>query len=284
MSIAAEASLIWEATAAVTRPPSTRVGSERIAGPLVVVEPAQRGDLGLEAALGPGPQRPLVALDGEDLHVLPTDVPLLGDELGAPELADLPVAVAGHPALAAGERVLEAERGGERHGAADRDLGHLLHAAGHDDVVHAGHHGLGGEVDGLLGGAALAVDRGARDVLGEPGGQPAGAGDVAGLAPDRVDAAEHDVLDGGGVDPRALHERAERVGPEVGGVDLAQAPAPAPDGGADGVDDEGFGHRVAPGQGMSASATRSVWKAVSPQARVRAQERLRNRWRSASTV
>ena len=106
ISSAADASLIWLATAAVIRPPSTSVGSERIfsdvrlARALVVVEPVERRDLGLEAALGAGPDGPLVRLDGERLHVLAGDVPLLGDHLGAAELADLAVAVALHPALA----------------------------------------------------------------------------------------------------------------------------------------------------------------------------------------
>ena len=147
---------------------------------------------------------------------------------------------------------------------------------------------------------------GAGHVLGQAGGQPAGAGDVAGLAADGVDAAEHDVLDRARVDAGALDEGAERVGAEVGRVDLAQAAAPAADRRADGVDDEGFGHggilpqwrssaetcgrRFACSESATttavvvgssgggdprAAATRSVWWAVSPQARARAQVRFR---------
>ena len=71
---------------------------------------------------------------------------------------------------------------------------------------------LGGEVHGLLGGAALAVDGGAGHVLGEAGDQPAGAGDVARLRADAVDVAEHHVVDGGGVDAGPLDERLDRVG------------------------------------------------------------------------
>ena len=63
-------------------------------------------------------------------------------------------------------------------------------------------------MDGLLRRAALAVDGGAGHVLGQAGGQPAGAGDVAGLAADGVDAAEHDVLDRARVDAGAVDERA----------------------------------------------------------------------------
>ena len=101
---------------------------------------------------------------------------------------------------------------------------------------------LGREVDGLLGRAALAVDGGAGDVLGAAGHQPAGAGDVAGLAADGVDVAEHHVLDRAGVDAGAVEQGPDRVGPQVGRVDLAQAAAPLAHGGPDGVDDVGLGH------------------------------------------
>ena len=43
--------------------------------------------------------------------------------------------------------------------------------------------------------------------------------------------------------PGAGHQRAQRVGAEVGGVDLAQPATASPHGGADRIDDEGFGHR-----------------------------------------
>src|SRR3954463_14698884 len=96
-SIAADASEICDATAAVTRPPSTSVGSERIfsqfgsrrppahtravgrgARSLVEREAVERRDLVLEPSLGSGAQRALVRLDREGLHVLARDVPLLG--------------------------------------------------------------------------------------------------------------------------------------------------------------------------------------------------------------
>jgi hypothetical protein len=96
----------------------------------------------------------------------------------------------------------------------------------------------------LLGGAALPVDGDAGDLLGQPGGEPAGAGDVAGLRADGVDAAEHDVLDGGRVDLRPVHERGEDVRAEVGGVHAGEPAAPPSHGGADGVDDVCLGHGV----------------------------------------
>ena len=79
------------------------------------------------------------------------------------------VAVARLPALRAGERVGEAERLAGEHRRADRDHAHVLHAAGDDEVVRAAHHRLRGEVHGLLRRAALAVDGGARHLVGEPG-------------------------------------------------------------------------------------------------------------------
>src|SRR5205807_3714032 len=105
------------------------------------------------------------------------------------------------------------------------------------DVLGAGHHALGGEVHGLLRRAALAVDRHARDLLRQPGGEPGGAPDVAGLGADRVEAAVDDVLHGAGIDARPGHQLLQRVGAEVGRVDAGQAPTSPSDGGPDGVDD-----------------------------------------------
>ena len=117
-----------------------------------------------------------------------------------------------------------------------------LHATGDDEVAGPAEHGLGREVHGLLGGAALAVDRRARDLLGQPGRQPGRPGDVAGLRADGVDAAEDDVLDGTRVDAAAVDEGAEDVRAEVGRVDAREAGALAGDGCADGLDDVGLSH------------------------------------------
>ena len=148
-----------------------------------------------------------MALDRERLHVVTGAVPLLGDHLRAVELAHLPGAVALHPALGAGERIVEAEVAGEGHGRADGDHRHLLHTTRHHHVAHAGQHRLGGEVDGLLRAAALSIDGGAGHVLGKVGRQPARAGDVARLPADGVDAPVDHVLHRGRVDARAGHQR-----------------------------------------------------------------------------
>ena len=77
----------------------------------------------------------------------------------------------------------------------------------------SGDHTGGGEVHGLLAGTALAVHGGARHLVAVPGHEPAGAGDVAGLRPDRVHAAEHDVVHGDGVDVNRRVAVQERLHP-----------------------------------------------------------------------
>src|SRR5690606_5549075 len=99
----------------------------------------------------------------------PAQVPLGGDQLGAAELADLLVAVAFGP-LAAAARQAQAGVGADGGGGGDGDEAHHLDAARDHHVLGAGGDGLGGEVDGLLGGAALPVHGGAGHGLGQPGG------------------------------------------------------------------------------------------------------------------
>jgi hypothetical protein len=88
MSNAAEASESCDDNAAVSRPPSTSVGSDRILsmfgsrGSFVVGDAGERDDLPVEAAFGAGADRALVRLHGERFHVGAGQVPLLGDHLG----------------------------------------------------------------------------------------------------------------------------------------------------------------------------------------------------------
>jgi len=95
-------------------------------------------------------------------------------------------------------------------------------------------------MNGLLGRAALTVDRDAGNVLRQATNQRTGASDVSGLGADLVEVAEHDVLDGLGVDLGAFHEGSDCVPADVGRMDLRQTATPAANGGADGIDDEGF--------------------------------------------
>ena len=84
-----------------------------------------------------------------------------------------------------------------------------------DDVVDAGGDQRGGEVDRLLGGAALAVDGGRRGLDRQPGLEPGVAADVDRLLAELLHAAGDDVLDLGGIDPGAVDQL--RVGPARAG-------------------------------------------------------------------
>ena len=78
----------------------------------------------------------------------------------------------------------------------------MLDARADGHVVHAGGDQRGGEVHGLLGRAALAVDRGRGRLDRQPGLEPGVAADVEHLLAELLDAAGDDVLDLGGVDAR----------------------------------------------------------------------------------
>ena len=150
-------------------------------------------------------------LDGERLHVLAGDVPLLGDHLGAAELDDLLVAVARRPSPAT-------RRTGRRSRAA-RATSHRRARSGSCSCSARRRRRrgrcvpaitrLGGEVHGLLRRAALAVDGGAGHVAraARPRASTVRAMSPA-CGPMRVDAAEDDVVDRGRVDAGALDQRA----------------------------------------------------------------------------
>ena len=159
-----------------------------------------------------------------------------------PKLADLLVPVPLHPSGRTAEGILVAELRTHRHGGGDGDLRHLLDATGDNDILHARHDGLGGKVNSLLGGAALAVDRRARHMLGQPRREPARAGDVAGLAADRVEAAEHHVLDGARVDATSIDQCRQGMCPEVSRMDARQGSAALADWSADRFDDVSLWH------------------------------------------
>ena len=84
---------------------------------------------------------------------------------------------------------------GQRDSRAHRHHAHALDAGRDDQVLRAGQHALGGEVNCLLRGAALPVDRDARHALRQARRQPRVPGDVDGLRADLRDAAHDDVLD-----------------------------------------------------------------------------------------
>ncbi len=102
----------------------------------------------------------------------------------------------------------------------------------------------------MLGRAALGVDRGVGDGLGEAGGKPGGAADVERLSADLADTAGDDLADRSGVDAGAFEKGLLHLSEEVGGVHRGEPTVALADGGTDGVDDDdvggggGDGHRA----------------------------------------
>ena len=123
-------------------------------------------------------------------------------------------------------------------------MGHGLDAGGDGDVIGPRDDTLGGEVDGLLGRPALAVDGGGGDRLGPARRQHGVAADVEGLLGDLHDAAHDHVVDQGRVQLVALRHRLEGLGGQVHGVPVAELPVALSAGGPDGVDDHCGGHGV----------------------------------------
>ena len=202
----------------------------RLARSLVEVETFEGAISASKRPFGAGADGALVGAHGELLHLSARDVPLLGHRLGADELADLAAAVAGRPTRRTAVRIVETQRlpcVGGRH---DRHHAHVLHAAGDDEVHRPRHHGLGGELHRLLGRAALTIDRHAGDMLRQPSREPARAGDASRLRPDRVDVAEHDVVDRVRVDAGAFDERRDAVRSQVSGMDGGETAAATTDG------------------------------------------------------
>ncbi len=74
----------------------------------------------------------------------------------------------------------------------------------------------------LLTGAALAIDRRARDVLGPLGGEHRVARDVRALLADLHHTPHDHVVDDTGVDTGPIDERSERFGGEVDRVPVRQ--------------------------------------------------------------
>ena len=90
----------------------------------------------------------------------------------------------------------------------------------------------------LLRRPALGVDGGGGDGQRHAGRQPRRPGDVEGLLADLRHAAADQLADLGRVDPGAVHDLLQDRAEEVGGVHGGQAPVAAPDGRAEGFDDD----------------------------------------------
>ena len=144
---------------------------------------ADRHDLVGEAALVSGGSRSLVRGERDLVELLARELPAIGDHLRGQALGD-------EPAVVALEHLRREGTVAPDHVGEHRHPRHRLDPAGDDEVVVAGDEPGGGEVHGLLARAALPVDRGARDGLGEPGRERGVAGDVDALLTDLRDAAQ----------------------------------------------------------------------------------------------
>ncbi len=166
----------------------------------------------LEAAVLPRGRGELLRPRGEGVDVAAGEAAERGDQVGADALGDEVDVEVGHrvrePRAAVG---------------ADGDAGHRLHAAGQDEVLPAGTHLGGGEVDGLQARRAEAVLLDACHGVREPGRDGGDAGDVGALVAEGADDAEHDVVDGGGVEVRqAAAQLVDEADDEVDGLGAVQ--------------------------------------------------------------
>ncbi len=197
-----------------------------------------RGDLGVEAPLGPGLGPPLLGTQPEGVGGVAGDAPLVGDALGALELRGHLVAAE----VGLRDRHAEPELLGGV--GSDRDASHRLHTGRHGHVHRAGGHQTGGQVGGLLARPALGVDRGGGGGQGQAGRQPGGAADVEGLLANLRHTPRHQLSDRGRVDPGALDQGGEGGTQEVGGMHGRKTAVAAADWGSYRVDDDHVRHGV----------------------------------------
>ena len=200
-------------SAAVSRPPSTQRRQRRPSSPASVSGAGPRRRRRRRAARSRASKRPSSmaprpragATRSANASISSRgDVPLLGDHLGAAELRDLlrrrsARASPSEPANGSAKPNCSPASIAER----DRDHAHVLHAAGDDEVRGAA------DITACAAKCTACWDEPhcrSTVVPGTSSGSPAasqrGAGDVAGLRADRVDAAEHHVVDGARVDAR----------------------------------------------------------------------------------
>ena len=91
-----------------------------------------------------------MTLQGEGLHLLAADAPMIGDALRGVELVDRLIAEPCAPAFTAGKRIGITQRLPGQHGRGNRNPGHGLHPADGYHVLSAAHHRLRGKMQRLL--------------------------------------------------------------------------------------------------------------------------------------
>src|SRR4051794_13174811 len=189
-----------------------RVGARALVGHVSVAIALEGTDPALEAPLLGGLRCELVGAQADLVELGAGDLPLVGDHLGRDALGDQVVLL--HQLGGEGEAVLALDR----HAVGEGDVAHVLDARADRDVMDAGGDEGGGEVHGLLGRAALTVNRGGRGLDRKAGLEPGVAADVHALLAELLDAAGDDVLDLGGIDAGAVDHLGVGLGEEVGGV------------------------------------------------------------------
>ena len=148
------------------------------------VDVLHRHDRVREAALVPGLGGALLALDRIGVDIVAREAVFRRDEVGRDALRH--------------EIGLDRDRGIDRPGAArgaDADAAHGFDAAADRHLLLAGHDLRRGEVHRVEARGAEAVDLHARHLVAVIGRERRGARDVAARLADRIDAAEHHVVD-----------------------------------------------------------------------------------------
>jgi hypothetical protein len=209
----------------------------------------ERDDLALEhAGLARG-DRALVGGERELVLVMARDAEALGDVLGGLAHALGRIAL-GQPRVdeaPADRRVDQLDRAARKRALGfqrdQRRARHRLDSAGEDQIGVAAADRAAGLVYRLEPGGAQAVDGHARGGLGQAGDQRRHPRDVAVLLTGAVRVAEDDVVDRVGVELVAVDRGAHHVRGEVVRAHGRERAGVAADRGAQGVDDEGFGHR-----------------------------------------
>src|SRR5690606_27022527 len=214
------------------------VGGGAGAQVFVVVEDDEAGavlhgdDGPREAVVLPGGGRALLGEGRVLVDVAPGEALDGGDQVGADALGDEVDGEVGHRVVEPGAAV-----GGHGH------PGHRFDAAREDQVLPAGPHLGGGQVDGLQAGGAEAVLLHAGDRVGQAGGDGGDPGDVGALVADRADHAEDDVVDRGRVETgETVADLVDEPDDQVDGLGAVQGAAclAAPARGADRVVDVRF--------------------------------------------
>src|SRR5215813_752606 len=186
--------------------------------------------LPVEAGFGPGRRRLALRGHPECVCLIAGYAAHPGDPLGSLELVGRVV----RPVIPPRPARAGTDVGPERHAA------HGLDAASDADVDRACCDQARHEVIGLLGRAALSVDRRRRDRVWQSCSEPCIARDVGGLLAGLGDATAHDLLDRCGFDAGAGDDRLHGQAQQHGRMNTRQPAAPAPDRRPDGLDDDGL--------------------------------------------